>query len=148
MNLDEWITLKDLIYVAIGLIAGFIISVIFYEQTSKLHSYLLLICRKASYGTHFEVSIYNPIYDERDPMKFDNSGLSNGLHTYEVIMPYRYVTEDKLDISLAEFDQQLIETINLKFKTNYSTRHTKIDSMTYKQNQIFKNEELDRKRYK
>ncbi|WP_213810590.1 hypothetical protein [Jeotgalicoccus sp. WY2] len=126
MNLADWITIKDIIYVIIGLIIGFIVSVIFYEQTNKLHMYLLLICGKAKYGTYIEVNIYNPIYDERDPMRFDNNGLNNGISTYEVNMPYRFIEEGKLDISLPEFDQQLIETINLKFKKSYSTRHTKL----------------------
>lgn len=148
MELADWITIKDIIYVLIGLLLGVILSIIIHEKIGKLHLHLLRIRGKATYGTSIKVSIYNPIYDERDPMRFDNKGLSNGISTYEVNMPYKFIEEDKLEITLSELDQQLIETINLKFNKSYSTRHTKIDLISYKQNQIFKNEELDRKRYK
>lgn len=148
MDFSEWVTLKDIIYLTVGILLGLLVSIILFMKIERLYLLSLILFKKAVYGTYTKVSIYNPIYDERDPMRFDNSGLSNGISTYEVNMPYKFIEEDKLDISLAEFDQQLIETINLKYKTNYSTRHTKIESMTYKQNQIFKNTELDRKRYK
>lgn len=148
MDPTELITFKDIAYLIVGLFLGITFSIMMHEKTEKLYLHILRLRGKATYGTHIEVNLYNPIYDERDPMRFDNSGLRNGIFTYEVNMPYRYIKEDKLDISLAEFDQQLIETINLKFKTNYSTRHTKIESMTSKSNKIFKNTELDRKRYK
>lgn len=148
MELADWITIKDIIYVLIGLLLGVILSIIIHEKIGKLHLHLLRIRGKATYGTSIKVSIYNPIYDERDPMRFDNSGLSNGLSTYEVKMPYRFIEEDKLNVSLAELEQELIEAINHKYKTNYSTRHTKIDLVAYKQNLIFRNTELDRKRYK
>lgn len=148
MDFSEWVTLKDIIYLTVGILLGLLVSIILFMKIERLYLLLLILFKKAVYGTYTKVSIYNSIYDERDPMRFDNSGLSNGISTYEVNMPYKFIEEDKIDISLAEFDQQLIETINLKYKTNYSTRHTKIESMTYKQNQIFKNTELDRKRYK
>lgn len=148
MNFSEWITLKDIIYLTVGILLGLLVSIILFMKIERLYLLSLILFKKAVYGTYTKVSIYNPIYDERDSTRFDNSGLSNGISTYEINMPYRYIKEDKLDISLAEFDQELIEAINLKYKTNYSTRHTKIDSISYEQNLIFKNTELDRKRYK
>lgn len=148
MDFSEWITLKDIIYLTVGILLGLLVSIILFMKIERLYLLSLILFKKAVYGTYTKVSIYNPIYDERDPTRFDNSGLSNGISTYEINMPYRYIKEDKLDISLAEFDQELIEAINLKYKTNYSTRHTKIDSISYEQNLIFKKSELDRKRYK
>lgn len=148
MTLTELITFKDAIYLVIGLILGIFISVIMHDKTEKLYLHMLRIFGKATYGTYIKVTIYNPIYDDRDPISFDNSGVNNGLFTYEVNLPYRFIEQDKIDISMDELDQQIIETINNKYKTTYSTRYTKLNNMEYKQNLIFKISELDRKRYR
>ena len=148
MDISDLITIKDLTYLGIGLLLGFIVSVFLYKKTEVLYLRLLVLFGKATYGTYIKVSIYNPLYDDRDPMAFNNSGVNNGTKTYELTLPYRYIQEDKLDIPLEELDQQIIESINNKYRTSYSTRYTRFNIIKQKSNQIFKMEELDRKRYK
>ncbi|SDL12813.1 hypothetical protein [Lacicoccus qingdaonensis] len=145
MEILYLITLKDVLLTGFGLIMGVLISILFYKQVGLAYMNILRLRKKAVKGTYIKVSIHNPAQDERDPFQFDNSGLNNGITIYELYMPYKSIKEDELDISLDQFNQEIIESINHKYHTNYSTRNTRLKFITYKQNIIIEKEKLDRK---